>query len=111
MAISFASFSFSQDSENQIDVKNRAAAIIDANYCLALDDATPLQEYYIADASSLGWTSAAHAKKMCGFHSNNLVWYTPDFENGKMYVHIYVDRTFEPKDFAWWNDYLLSICK
>ena len=106
-AFSFTYLSFGQDADKMV---NRGNAVISSNYCLVIDNTIPLQEYYVADASSLGWTSQAHAKKMCGHHSNNLVGYTPDYENNKMLIHIYVERTYEPRDFAWWKNYLMSIC-
>lgn len=107
MAISMASISFSQSS----DAINYSEATVSESFCVTLDDEAEIQEYYAADASALNWTSEAEAKKMCGFHSNNLVSYTADYENGKVLVHIHVDRTFEKKSVAWWNDYLQSICK
>ncbi len=108
VAISAASFSFAQESSETAD---NGSATLDANYCLALDATTEVQMNYAADASDLGWTSAAHAKKMCGFYSNNLVTYKSDYENNQMLVIIHTDRTRGEKDVIWWNDYLLSLCK
>jgi len=107
MALSVASFSFSQD---PITADKFSPATISGNYCLVLDNASALVEFYSADASGLNWTSAAEAKKLCGFHSNNLVTFDADYANKKILVHIHLDRTTEPKDLVWWNQYLQSIC-
>jgi len=104
VALSLASFSFSQSTD-------AGSATIDANYCLVLDAASEIQEHYSADATGLNWTSAAHAVKKCGFHTNNLVTYTADYENNRILIHIHTDRTYESRDVIWWNQYLLSICK
>lgn len=105
VALSFASFSFSQSSEDY------GKATISANYCLVLDNSSAVQEFYAADASNLGWTSALKAKDWCGFHSNNLVSYTADFEHNRLLIHIHTDRTYQKEDIEWWNNYLLSICQ
>lgn len=101
------SISFSQSS----DAINYSKATVSEGFCVTLDAEGEIEEHYVADASVLNWTSETEAKKMCGFHSNNLVSYTPDYKNGRVLVHIHVDRTPEKKSVAWWNDYLQSICK
>lgn len=107
VAITFASFSFSQSTDNG----NAGSATISSGFCVTLDASSEIQEHYVADASALGWASEADAEKACGFHSNNLVSYEADFSNGQILIHIHTDRTRESKDVAWWNDYLQSICK
>lgn len=102
--LSAASFSFSQTTD-------AASATIDGNFCLSLDADSEIQEHYTADATGLNWTSEAEAVKMCGFHTNNLVTYKADFENNRLLIHLHTNRTYESRDIAWWNQYLLSICK
>lgn len=106
-AITAASFSFSQTA----DEKPAGDATINASFCVELDDAIPVQGFYKADASALGWTSEADAKKACGFHSNNLVSYKQDFANNQILIYIHTDRTSAPHDIVWWNEYLESLCK
>jgi len=107
VAISIASFSFSQTSDSD----KTGSATIDGNYCLVLDNANELQEHYTADATELNWTSAIEAAKYCGYKSNNLVSYTADFDNNKILIQIHVDRTQKKESLLWWNEYLKSICK
>jgi hypothetical protein len=102
--LSAASFSFSQSTD-------AGSATIGENFCLVLDADSEIQEHYVANATGLNWTSAEAAVKMCGFHTNNLVTYTADYENNQLMIHIHTDRTYESRDIAWWNQYLLSICK
>ncbi len=106
MALSTAFFSFSQD---PIKADRYSAATISANFGLVLDVSTELVEYYKADAAGLNWTSEIEAKKQCGFHSNNLVTFYPDYANKKILIQIHLDRTNEPKDIIWWNAYLQSL--
>lgn len=106
--LSITSFSFSQTSEKPIEY---ASATISASYCVVLDNTSEIKEFYAADASALGWTSEADAIKKCGFYTNNLVTYQADYANGKILVHIHTDRTYEPENIIWWNEYLQSICK
>lgn len=106
-ALAMTSFSFSQST----DEVTYGPASIDANYCLHLDDASPIQEFYAADASALGWTSEQQAKKMCGRKSNNLISYMSDYANNRILIRVHTDRTNEEKDIAWWNEYLLSLCR
>ncbi|NOQ74695.1 MAG: hypothetical protein GQ574_21965 [Crocinitomix sp.] len=104
VTLSVATFSFSQSTD-------AGTATIDGNYCLVLDNDSEIQEQYSADATGLNWTSAAHAVKKCGFHTNNLVTYKADYENNRILIQIHTDRTYDSKDVIWWNQYLQSICK
>jgi hypothetical protein len=106
VAISVTSIAFSQDG----GPSKRSVATVTGNFCVVLDNAKPVQEYYVADATNLNWTSAEQATKLCGFHSNNLVSYVADFASKKLYIHVYLDRTNGAKDLEWWNAYLLSLC-
>ena len=107
LLLAVSSFSFSQSTE-KIEYGN---ATIDANYCLVLDTETELQPFYAASASNLGWKDAKDAAKMCGYKSNNLITYSPDYENGRILIQIHADRTRELKDLNWWNEYLMTLCK
>lgn len=86
-------------------------AVVSGNFCVILDNSTPIHEYYVADASDLNWESIEQATKLCGFYSNNLVMYEADFANKKLYIHLYLERTNSPKDLLWWNAYLNSLCQ
>lgn len=108
IALSIGSFSFAQENSGAVEY---GTATMDANYCVALDSATPVQNKYVADATNLGWTSAAHATKKCGYHSNNLISFVADYDNNQMIITIHTDRTKELKDIVWWNAYLESLCK
>jgi hypothetical protein len=104
VALSAASFSFSQSSD-------AGTAAIDGNYCLVLDTDSEVQEQYTADATALNWTSAADAVKKCGFYTNNLITYKADYDNNLILITIHTDRTYDSKDVIWWNQYLLSLCQ
>lgn len=106
MALSLASISFSQE---PIKADSFGAATISTNYVLVLDVTADLMEFYSADATALNWPSADEALKLCGYYSNNLVSFYPDYANKKLLVHIHLDLTKEPKDIIWWNQYLHSI--
>jgi hypothetical protein len=105
VAISFASIGFSQD------LNKPGKATVTTNFCITLDEASPIQEHYTVNATSLGWTSELDANKACGFHSNNLVSYSADYKNNLLLIQIHTDRTQGKKDIVWWNEYLNSICK
>lgn len=106
LTLGVASFSFSQSSDVEY-----ASATINESYCIELDSSIDLKEFYSADASVFGWTSAVDARKHCGYHSNNLVTLTPDFDNGLVLIQIHADRAAAAYDVTWWNEYLQSICK
>lgn len=81
-------------------------------YTVSIDTDQPLQEYYLIDISTFGWTSEADAKKRCGYISNNLITYSvEDYSAGLIRLTIHADRTYEPKDVNWWNDYLQTPVK
>lgn len=103
--ISIASIGFSQEAGKP------GSATVTSNFCVVLDNANPIQEFYAVNATSLGWTSELAASKSCGFHSNNLVTYSADYANNKLLIQIHIDRTKEINDITWWNEYLNSICK
>jgi len=108
VAITVASSSFAQTSTEAIDY---GSATVSSAYCIELDDSQPIQEYYVASASSLGWSSVENAAKMCGFHRNNLITLQEDYANGNIIIRIHTDRTYEPRDIIWWNNYLQGICE
>lgn len=108
IAISLSLFGFSQENQSNV-IRN--IATVSGNFCVNLDNSTPIQEYYVADARDLNWENAQQATKLCGFYSNNLVMYEADFANKKLYIHLYLERTNGPKDLLWWNAYLNSLCQ
>ena len=99
---------FSQSAEEPTDY---GSATVSTDYCMTLDADEAIQAYYRADATALNWASLQEAHKMCGYYSNNLVTLSPDFENGEMIIQIHIDRTRDPKDVSWWNQYLVDKCK
>jgi hypothetical protein len=104
----FSTMAFSQDIEEAITY---GSAVIEGESCITLDVDSPLQEFYVADASALGFTTQAEMRKYCGGHQNNLVSLQEDFANNQILIRIHTDRTYDPKDLTWWNEYLQSICK
>ena len=85
-------------------------ATLDANYCLTLNTDQPLNEFYSADISGLGFDTELDAKKTFGMKSNNLITYSVDYSNNRVIAHLHLDRTREPKDLQWWSDYLKTVC-
>lgn len=86
-------------------------AKIDANYCVKIDATKPLEAYYKMEISHLNFATAIDAQKVFGSISNNYLSYKVDFDNQVAYLQIHAERTKEPKDVIWWNDYLQSLCK
>lgn len=102
----FSTISFSQ-TDDGLDYGN---ATISDHYCVTLDPAQPIQEFYEIDIAHLGLASEKLANDKFGFIENNLLSYTVDFVESKAYLQVHLDRTSEPKDIVWWNEYLTSIC-
>lgn len=99
--------SFAQDWMADVEWKT---ATIDINYCLQLDPASEVGEYYEIDIEAFGFTDEVEAKKQFQTRANNYVSYHVDLSEQKAYAQIHIDRTTEPKDIVWWNNYLLSLC-
>lgn len=85
-------------------------ATIDASYCVSIDTGSPLQDFYQISIAHLGFADAVEAQKVFGYISNNRLTYRVDFDNQVAYLRIHADRTPEPKDVIWWNDYIHSLC-
>ena len=107
LAISLASLSFSQDWKEGIVF---STATITEDYCVQLDADNPVQEWYEMDITHLGFASQDEANKAFWSRANNLVSYNVDLSENKAYARVHLDRTPEPKDINWWNDYLNSLC-
>jgi len=89
---------------------DHGTAIITEELCVTLDDEKPIQEFYAIDITHLDFESAKIANDRFGFISNNLLTYSVEFESNTAYLQVHLDRTSEPKDINWWNDYLDSLC-
>lgn len=98
---------YAQDAEGEITYGN---ATITDEYCVSLDAGAAISEYYIIDISHLHIPSAKEANDNFGYICNNLLTYTVDFDANTAYLQIHLDRTSEPKDIVWWNDYINSLC-
>jgi hypothetical protein len=102
----FASPAFTQIDEHD----DHGTASITEELCVTLDAESPIQEFYAIDISHLDFESAKVANDRFGFISNNLLTYSVDFESETAYLQVHLDRTSEPKDIVWWNDYIESLC-
>ena len=87
-----------------------SAATITEDYCVTLDPTEEISEFYEIDIHDFGFETEIEATKKFGFISNNLLTYSVDFENEKAYLQVHLDRTPEPRDIIWWNEYLNSLC-
>ena len=87
-----------------------ATATISDSYCVTIDATQPLQDYYEINIAHLGFADAEAAETKFGFIQNNLVTYYVDFANSKVIMELHLDRTYDPKDAAWWSEYLTSLC-
>lgn len=85
-------------------------ATITSDYCVSLDATKPVSEYYKIDISALNFADETEARKAFGYISNNYLSYVVDFDNHSAYLHIHLDRTQNPQDIAWWNNYLNEHC-
>ena len=104
----FGSFStFSQDWMSEVEWKT---ATVDLNYCVQLDPASEVGEYYEMDITAFGFTDETEAKKQFMTRANNYISYYVDLSEQKAFARVHLDRTPEPQDIVWWNDYLLSLC-
>jgi hypothetical protein len=70
----------------------------------------PISEFYEIDISHLDLASELEAQNKLGHIENNLLTYTVNFEAEKAYLQIHLDRTSDPMDILWWNDYINSLC-
>lgn len=87
-----------------------ASATITDEYCVSLDTDLPIAEFYEIDISHLELASETEALNKFGYINNNLLTYTVNFAAEKAYLQIHLDRTAEPMDILWWNDYINSLC-
>lgn len=87
-----------------------ATATISDSYCVSIDATQPLQDYYEIDIAHLGFVDAESAQAKFGFIQNNLMTYYVDFTNLKVIMELHLDRTNDPKNVAWWSEYLTSLC-
>ncbi|WP_066758539.1 hypothetical protein [Crocinitomix algicola] len=86
-------------------------ATVTDELCVSIDDTgSPISETYEIDISHLHLHSEKEANDKFGYISNNLLTYTVDFSAEKAYLNVHLDRTSEPKDVVWWNDYIISLC-
>lgn len=97
--------SFTQDGDDL------PTATVTEDLCVTIDDTgSPISDLYEIDFSHLHLLSEKEANDKFGFISNNLLTYTVDFSTETAYLNIHIDRTPEPKDVIWWNDYINSLC-
>jgi hypothetical protein len=89
---------------------NYETATITGDYCVSLDATKAVVEFYKIDITSLNFATENDAKKVFGAISNNLLSYSVDFANGAAYLHVHLDRTKNPEDIAWWNNYIQGLC-
>ncbi|MCG8578100.1 MAG: hypothetical protein MI810_24685 [Flavobacteriales bacterium] len=87
-----------------------SSATISESYCVELDPTQPVAEWYSMDISEFGFTDETIARNQFLQRSNNLVSFNINFEEQIAYARIHLDRTPEPKDIVWWNEYLASLC-
>lgn len=85
-------------------------ATLNENFCLTFVDDSPIQEFYIADISALGFENEQEAKNVFGTKSNNLITYTVDFPNNRVQAQLHLNRLSESRDKTWWSNYLLDTC-
>ena len=83
---------------------------ITADYCVTIDTAQPLQEYYRIDIAHLNFANEKEAQKVFGAISNNRLTYKVDFANQAAYLKVHADRTQTAQDVIWWNNYIDSLC-
>lgn len=86
-------------------------ASINSGYCVTIDTAQPLQEFYQISIAHLNFATATDAQKVFGAISNNYLTYRVDFDNQVAYLKIHSDRTQNLQDVIWWNNYIDSLCK
>lgn len=104
---SFASMSIFSQTDAEAEI---ATATITEEFCVTLDAAEPIAEFYVIDISHLELISEKEANDRFGYISNNFLTYTVDFEAHEAQLQIHLDRTPMPHDIIWWNDYLESLC-
>lgn len=90
---------------------NYGTGTITATYCVSIDTAQPLQEYYKIDISQLNFATEIDAQKVFGAISNNRLTYKVDFAGQAAYLKVHADRTQYPQDVIWWNNYIQSLCQ
>jgi len=83
---------------------------INADYCVTIDTSQPLQEFYKIDIAHLNFANETDARKVFGAISNNLLTYRVDFANHTAYLNVHADRTKNPENVTWWNNYIDSLC-
>ncbi|MCG8574990.1 MAG: hypothetical protein MI810_08920 [Flavobacteriales bacterium] len=96
--------SFSQDPESY------PVANCTESFCVSLDATQPIQTYYKIDIAPFEFENYEAAQAKFGYITNNLLTYTVDFENQRVILQVHNERTPEPKDIVWWNNYLDSLC-
>jgi hypothetical protein len=85
-------------------------ATITTDYCVTLDATKAISEFYKIDITALNFATESDAKKVFGAISNNLLSYQVDFANGAAYLHVHLNRTKNPEDITWWNNYIQGLC-
>ena len=102
-----ATTSFAQDWTEEIEFET---ATITTDYCIQLDATKPVAEFYQMDISAFGFADETEAKKQFYTRANNYISFQVDLASQTTYLRVHLDRTPEPKDIAWWNEYLVSLC-
>ena len=100
-------FSIFSQTEEVIEYSD---ATITTEYCVTINTDNPIAEHYVMDISHLHLVTEIDANDKFGYICNNLLTYTVDVEANEAYLQIHLDRTPEPKDVIWWNDYINSLC-
>jgi len=92
------------------ETKTLPTASCSDEFCVQLDATLPIQDYYKIDIAPFGFATYEDAQNKFGYISNNLLTYNVDFDNNQVILQVHTDRTPEPKDIVWWNEYLTSLC-
>lgn len=102
-----ATTSYAQDWTEDIEFET---ATITSEYCISLDATKPVAEFYQIDITAFGFSDENEAKKQFYTRANNFLSFQVDLASQTTYLRVHLDRTPEPKDIIWWNDYLESLC-
>ncbi len=92
------------------DIITYGDAEITSEFCVTIDTEKPVNQNYIIDISHLDLESEKIANDKFGYICNNLLTYSVDYDSGNAYLEVHLDRTTDPKDVIWWNDYIQSLC-
>ena len=112
LAIGCASLGYSQTdpATYPADMTTFPVATCNTDFCVQLDADQPVEEYYQIDIASFNYTTFSAAYEKFGAISNNLLTYSVHIDEQIVVLQVHLDRTEEPKDIVWWNDYLNSLC-